>query len=436
METSAKSRLTLIDRILPSLAGIERRSLAWLFLMSLMLFLLLLPFSSYVAALPFIQDEWGLNNTQAGVVFSAYLAGYAFSALLLIPLTDRLGSKHILIFAAVLSVGSHIVFPLVAEDMVSGVLLRLVSGVGLVGIYTVGMRVVAERFSAKGRGMAVGAFVTAFYAANAVSLATTGALIAYLEWRDAYLVMALTSMLGVPLAFVLLRHHLHTASKGSSGRLDIGVLRDRAVRLYIMGYSLHAAELYVARVWLPVFLTAVLIRNGAGELDAAVKAATVAGLAMALGSIGPMIGGIISDRWGRPRTASVIFALSGLCSFAIGWMAGFPWVAIVALTIFYSWVIAADSAIYSTAVTEVADRSKLGSTMAIHSFIGFMGGVVGPIVVGGVLDLLPESVRWGIGFSFVGLLALVAVAGLMRVRDPAPGTVHVASSGSGSMKIT
>ncbi len=42
---------------------------AWLIQMSLMLFVLLLPTSSYVAALPFIQEEWGLNNTQAGGIY-------------------------------------------------------------------------------------------------------------------------------------------------------------------------------------------------------------------------------------------------------------------------------------------------------------------------------------------------------------------------------
>ena len=72
------------------LEGIGVQNVVWLFLMSLMLFILLLPFSSYVAALPLIQDEWGINNTQAGAIFSAYLAGFALAALLIIPLTDRL----------------------------------------------------------------------------------------------------------------------------------------------------------------------------------------------------------------------------------------------------------------------------------------------------------------------------------------------------------
>ena len=98
-------------------------------------------------------------------------------------------------------------------------------------------------------------------------------------------------------------------------------------------------------------------------------------------------------------------------------MGDFPWIAIVAVAVVYGWAISADSAIYSTAITEVADPARLGSAMAVQSFLGFMGGVIGPIIVGGILDVAPESIRWGLGFSFVGLLSIVAIAGLMRLRS-------------------
>ena len=115
-----------------------------------------------------------------------------------------------------------------------------------------------------------------------------------------------------------------------------------------------------------------------------------------------VVGGILSDRFGRATSAAAIFALSGAISWGIGWMTGFPWAVIIAVTVVYGWAIAADSAIYSTAITEVAEQGRLGSTLAVHSFLGFLGGVIGPIIVGGILDVAPESIGWGLGFSFVG----------------------------------
>ena len=423
METE---RVTEIPPGVGRLGGIQAGDAAWLLAISTMLFILLFPFSSYVAALPLIKEEWGLNNTQAGLIFSAYLAGFAASALFVLPLTDRFGSKTILIVFATISVVAHILFPLLAGGLGTAVALRVLAGLGLVGVYNPGMRVVAERFADHGRGMAVGTYVTFFYASNSVSLALTGVLMTHLDWRDAYLVMALLSALSVPLAYMVLRSHKAPEGGGSSGALDLSVLKNRVTRIFILGYSLHAAELYIVRVWLPAFLVAVLVAKGVDSAQAIVTAATVGGIALATSAAGPVVGGIISDRWGRAISASAIFALSGAVSFVIGWLIGFPWPVVVGLTALYGWAISADSAIYSTAVTEVSEPSKLGSTLAVHSFLGFAGGVVGPIVIGSILDLSPESIRWGLAFSVTGVLSIVAILAMMRVPK---GAIRKPSSG-------
>lgn len=393
------------------------RDTAWLIKMSVMLFVLLLPISSYVAALPFIQEEWGLNNTQAGGIYSAYLTGYVVSALLVVPLTDRFGPRHILIWSAVLSLAAHLLFPLVAEDMVGAIALRAVAGVGLVGIYMPGLRLISERFSGIGRGTAIGLFVTAQYLGNSASLAITGALMASMEWRDAYMVVSVVAVAGLPMAYLLLRSHGSHDGGVSSGRLNLRALVNPPVRYLILGYSLHALQLFAVRVWLPAFLVAILVASGSDAARAAVTGATIGGLALVAGSVGPFMGGVISDRWGRATTASAIFALSGTCAWAIGWTAGLPFGLVVALCVVYGWAIAADSAIYSTGITEVSTPSNLGSTMALQASLGLVGGILGPILFGGVLDLAPEAQRWGVGFSSLGVVALVAIAGLQRLRQ-------------------
>ena len=392
--------------------------------MCVMLTALLLPFASYVAALPVITEEWGLSHARAGAVYSAYLAGYSVSALVVIPLTDRLGPKRVFLASAPLSVAAHTLFSLGADGMVSGMLLMALAGVGLVGIYMPGLRIISERFHTGGRGLAMGLYVTAYYAGNSISLASTGALMSALEWREAYLVTALASSAGVVLLFLLLRSHRDRPSGGSSGRLDLSALRNRPVRHFIVGYSLHAWELYAVRVWLPVFLVSVLVARGVDGDQAVVRAATVGGIALTAGAIGPVAGGMISDRMGRAVSAMAIFGLSGALSWAIGWMGDFPWAVIVVVAVIYGWAISADSAIYTTAIAEAAKSAQLGSTMAVQAFLGFSGGVVGPVVVGAVLDATSES--WVIGFSSIGLISVAAIPVLLRVRsfrpEPASGS--------------
>ncbi len=389
---------------------------AWLLAMSLTLLIALSTFSSYVGAIPFIKSEWGISNTTAGLIFSCYLAGYAIAALLVLPLTDRLPTRTVFLISAVVSVVGNLLFPLVAYDLLMACILRLAAGAGLVGIYMPGLRLVSATFSAEKRGVAMGLYVTAFYSANAVSLALTGILMNTMDWRGAYLVLAVLSSVSVPLAFFLVRDLPQSRSTEGSGRLRLGVLRNRATTAYIVGYSLHAMELYAVRVWLPALLVAVLVARGNDVAGAAATAATVGGVALIVGGLGPVAGGALSDRFGRVNSAIGIFMLSGLLCLAIGWMLEAPLPLIVAVTVVLGWAVGADSSIYTTAIAESAAAGQLGSTMAVQAFLGFMGGVLGPIFIGAVLDFVPEGIQWQVGFTAVALLAIPAVITLYGVR--------------------
>ena len=393
----------------------QEPGLVWLVLLSLSLFVFLLPIASYVAALSAIKSELGLNNAGAGALFSAYLAGYAASALFLVPLTDRLGPNRIMYLSAVLSVGAHLLFPLMAHDVVVGVVLRAIAGVGFLGVYIPGLRLVARRFEQSGRGFAMGLFVTAQYASHSGSLVLTGWLIATMEWRDAYALVVALSAVSLPLIFLLVRSVPDTPPEESRGRLDPTVLKSGPVQFVILGYTIHALNLYALRVWLPVFLATILVARGVAEDSAVVTAAGVGGLALAFGALGPVMGGAVSDRLGRTTAASLILGLSAVCAVGLAWIGHWPWGLIVVVCVVFGWAASADSAIYQTGITEVADPTRLGSTMALQASLGLLGGVIGPVLFGGILDVTGGDYRWVFAFSTLGVLAVIAIVGLRRV---------------------
>ena len=391
------------------------RGIVWLVLLSLALFIALLPIASYVAALSAIKSELGLSNAGAGALFSAYLAGYAASALYLIPLTDRIGPKRIMYVSAALAVGAHLLFPLLTHNVAVGAVLRAIAGVGFLGVYIPGLRLVARRFEQNGRGSAMGLFVTAQYASHSGSLALTGWLMATMEWRDAYALVAGLSALSLPMLFFLVRSVPDTHGPLAQGRLDPTVLKSGPVQFVILGYTVHALNLYALRVWLPVFLVSILVARGVSEGNAIVTAAEVGGLALAFGAVGPVMGGAISDRLGRTAAASLILGLSALCAIGFAWIGHWPWGLIVAVSVVFGWAASADSAIYQTGITEVADPRRLGSTMALQASLGLLGGVIGPVLFGGILDVTGGEYRWVFAFSTLGALAAIAIVGLRRV---------------------
>ncbi len=395
--------------------GPQGPGLVWLVLLSVSLFIILLPIASYVAALSAIKSELGLSNAGAGALFSAYLAGYAASALYLVPLTDRLGPRRIMYVSAVLSVAAHLLFPMMTHDVVIGTVLRAIAGVGFLGVYIPGLRLVARRFERSGRGSAMGLFVTAQYASHSGSLVLTGWLMATMEWRDAYTLVAALSAVSLPLIFFLVRSVPDMQPTVSRGRLDPTVLKSGPVQFVILGYTVHALNLYALRVWLPVFLAFILIARGVSEGSAIVTAAEVGGLALAFGALGPVMGGAVSDRLGRTTAASLILGLSAVCAVGLAWIGHWPWGLIVLACVIFGWAASADSAIYQTGITELADPARLGSTMALQASLGLLGGVIGPVFFGGILDVAGGEYRWVFAFSTLGVLAAIAIVGLRRV---------------------
>ena len=403
-------------------AKTKRRDTVWLIAVSSILLLALLSFSSYIVSLPFIRAEWEMSNTQAGLVFSIYLIGYAASSLLLIPLTDTISPRRVLITGVIVMVGSHLLFPLLAWNYWIGALLRFIAGAGHVAVYIPGIQLVSARFVGSRRGTAVAVFVGAGYAGTTLSYTFMGALLSYTEsWRTGYFVTSLTGLVGIALAFMLVRNEpvgppSSEAAAKPRGLLDLSVLRDRSVTLVILAYALHTAELYLARLWLPLLIGATLIRSGRSEPDATALAGTLAGFMFVTGIAGVFVGGALSDRLGRCASAALIFSLSGVCSLVVGWLLGAPPVLLIVLGFVYGFVTAADSAIYSTAITELSPPGKVGSTQAVQSFIGFAIGSIVPVIAGAILDVARSGAGWGLAFSFNGALAVVGVVALLWLR--------------------
>ena len=406
-----------------TLARLSQADTLWLIGLSSVLLLALLPFSSYIVSLPLIRPEWQMTNTQGALVFSSYLLGNAFSALVLVPLTDRLSPGRVLRGGVVVLVISNLLFPLLAWNFWAGSLLRFVAGAGHVAAYIPGVQLVSQRYAGRKRGTAVGVFVSAGYAGTTISYTFMGLLLNVApSWRTAYFLTALLGLAGLALAFPLTQEPATTATGAAAtgdktvrrrGRLNLGVLRERALALVILAYTLHTAELYIARLWFPSLLGAALMQQGLPSLAATSWAATLSGFMFMMGIAGVFAGGVISDRLGRSWGAALLFTVSGLCSFVVGWLLGAPPILLIALGFVYGFATAADSAIYSTAVTELAPPNRVGSTQAVQTFIGFALGAAMPVVAGSILDLAQTASGWGIAFTFNGLLAVIGVASLV-----------------------
>ena len=378
-------------------AAVKSRSVA----LSATLALVLLPSQLPAAALPLLRTEWNASSAALGWVVSAYLLGYAAAVLVVLPLTDRIRPSRVIAIGALVTALANIGFAFAAHDVITASALRVIAGFGLAGVYMPGVRLVAQSSDPARRGTAVGLYVAAFYLGGSLSFLATGLLLEPVGWRGAAVILGAVALAAVPIAMFSSRGIPQTT--GERAHLDLRVLRNAPLVRTIVAYVGHSWELFILRAWLAAFLAAAFALRGLSPTDASATASQWAALLLALGVPGVFVGGWLSDRVGRLR-AALLYALgSGAISVGFGTLLFAPWPAIVAIGGMYGALVAADSAVYSTAVTELAPAARIGSAQALQAVAGFGIGSLGPVAAGVTLDL---------GLGWIGPFLIAGVVGI------------------------
>src|ERR1700704_1085290 len=82
-------------------------------------------FAAYSTLLPKLQDEGGLNTSQAGFISGAFFAGYMAAVPLLVSLTDRVDARRVYFVSSVVAAAALAGMAGFAGGLVSAPLLQL-----------------------------------------------------------------------------------------------------------------------------------------------------------------------------------------------------------------------------------------------------------------------------------------------------------------------
>jgi MFS family permease len=353
------------------------------------------------------------------MVQAAFHLGYLLSLFIVGFIADHYGAKRAYITTGVAACLSPWAFVFLAEGFWSALWLHALTGLCQGGSYTPALALINEHVPRERRGRAMGYLIAASSAGYAVCLLAAGLALKFTGWRGALAIVALMPVLSWLLAVIILRgtaNVVHARPAGQSALAALpAVWRNRRGMLSIWGYSFHNWELLGIWAWLPAFLTAALVLDGAG--NPASLALALAALTYVANIGGSIAGGIMADRWGRTQTILLWSCVSLALSFTIGWLIALPIVLLVALACLYNFAGIADSSTHSTVLAESVPPHSLGVAYAVRSVIGFGAGVVSPVVFGWALDLAAggnaggkasgDAFAWGIAWTTLGLGALL-----------------------------
>jgi len=371
------------------------------------------------ALLPGFIEPWGLTYTQAGWITAVFYGAYMLSVPVLVTLTDRFDPRRIYLLGVGLTVAGHLFFGLFAEGLWSAIAGRALAGVGWAGTYMTGLKLLADRVDEKMMSRAVAAHAAGIGVSGALSFAT-GDLIARLAgWQSAFLAASASAAVAwIMVSFAVPGRKAAPAPAKDGGKLfDFRpVFRNRAAMAYALVYCIHTLELNALRGWGVAFLVYVAASTGMSGMP--VSPTWVATGFALLGTVASVVGNEAAIRFGRRNLIHVALVIAALTAAALGFVGVTSYALATALLIVYGAAVWLDSSSLTAGTAGTAEPSRRGATLAVHSMLGYAGGFVGPLAVGGVLDLYggPSPGGWLAAFLMISLLGITSLVIFLLMR--------------------
>lgn len=371
------------------------------------------PWFTTAAIVSQLRLAWRLTPADAAWLTIAAQIGFVAGALVsaLLNLADLVGPRALMLLGGLTAAGANAALA-ACHGFASAWPWRFATGACLALVYPPALKLLATWFRT-GRGMALGVMVGALTVGSALphlANALGGA-----DWRTVVLVTSAITAAGGIWGGLAGREGEYPFSRAGFDPRKVGkVLANPGVRLATYGYLGHMWEMIAMWSWMGPFMVETFARVGASRAAAALATFIVIGA----GGLGCWRGGVLSDRGGRERAAGLALTISGVCSLSIGWLrptgiwglAGLLGVALV-----WGFWIVADSAQFSTLVTELSDPRYVGTALTTQLGMGFTLAAVTVWLIPWIL----ARGGWGWAFAVLALgpaVGLVAMARLARLR--------------------
>jgi MFS family permease len=361
------------------------------------------------ASLADIKAHWHLGAFHEALLTSSVQAGFVVGTLLsaLLSLPDRMDLRRLFSTSAFIAAAATVaVLDFQPTDTMVPIL-RFVTGMCMAGVYPIGMKI-ASTWANRDLGLLIGLLIAALTLGSASPhlLSAFGGL----DWGIPYLMASVGAMVaGVLVLLVKIGPNVAKAPPLKLGNA-LEAWRNYPLRLANLGYLGHMWELYAMWAWFALFLNESFTRTMGAEAGVYAKLAAFA--VVGAGAIGALAGGWLADRWGRTLVTSLSMAVSGTCALVIGFLFGGSPSLIIAVGLVWGISVIADSGQFSATITELSDRSLVGTMLTIQTCVGFLLTLFSIHLIPYVVGL----VGWRYAFATLAIGPFLGILAMLRLR--------------------
>jgi len=369
------------------------------------------------AVVPALSKEWSLTESQASWISIAVQLGFVAGTLIsaVLNLSDIISSRHLFAVAGIIGAITNAYFGVYAKEPGLAIALRFITGVCLAGVYPPGMKIMATWFRQR-RGMALGVLVGALTLGKATPYLVNG--LGSANWRNNVLFVSFLAVVGALIVLFFVEDGPYALPRATFDlKQVVRVFSNRGVRLASFGYFGHMWELYAMWIWIPVMMRASVAVYGGDQRFAEISSFLIIGA----GAVGCVFAGLLADRVGRTVVTSWAMGISGACCLLVGFLYGANPYFLLVIAIIWGASVVADSAQFSSCVTELGDPQYIGTALTIQMSLGFLLTTIS-------IELIPKMVNlvgWRYAFMILAPGPLFGVISMLRLRQ-LPEAVQIA----------
>lgn len=369
-----------------------------------------------------LMAEFAWSRADIAATVTIYLAAHGFVSPLVGRLTDRFGSRYIVLAGAFLA-GAGFFSLYFTRSIVQFYLTYALIGIAMAGCAAIPVNAILNNWFIRKRGLAIGIAATGISAGAMILTNITAYIIDLSNWRYAFVFLGLSAwLLVMPIVYFAVRDYpwqkglrplgatntetelqgqgkANSRFSGDQDRSLQSILRNPTVWLLAISFLTIYANVFAVIQHQVSYLSDIGI--------SAMMAASALGVTGGMGGFGKIVFGIASDRYNTHKVMIVNCLIQGIGVFILLNTSSAAQIWLFAVV--FGFGMGGQASLQPILIGEVTGTRHFGTVMGLVSLMVAIGGGLSPFIAGLVRDLTGtyEPVLYGcITLTAISALAI------------------------------